>query len=177
MPGAFGRRLLAAAAIFALAAALLAACRASASYSPTLLEIVGGPEGVFRGHELGRPLTAVRAAEARDPDLTDQAGLYYVYRLPDGARCEIEFYKFFSEEDSLLRGVVCNIFLEDELRTQALYQELNDYYARKFDRPPEGNFGRYRWENIGKNQTLYLDLLPGKTEITLNLAYQRQGGG
>lgn len=105
-------------------------------------------DGLFRGINLGNPLSEVKKREQTAPRHDDLLGLTYFYPLPDSQQLFLEYYSGLPESglrgDSL-RAIIANVFLQDEMIAAELYREIQNHFKMKLGLS-QGDYGADIWE-------------------------------
>lgn|GEM_PF-2104694 len=124
----------------------------------------------FRGVNLGDSLIVAEQKEANSPKHRDLWGLAYEYQVSSEQRFKIEYYidnLKTGKETNRIISIIGNIFIENEIETAKLYNEIVRYFQRKYG-PPIGKHGAYIWENKVNNIEIRLTLYEESRGLSVN---------
>jgi hypothetical protein len=139
-------------------------------HSPLFLELFSEEKSTFRGTDLGDPMTLVKQNEAAvagrhndsgTPKHDDRLGLAFEYTLTDSLLLFVEYYPKNPSEQSdsnRVASIVANISLNDEVEIAQIYNEIEQYFTRKY-RISSGTYGNYSWKSsTPKTQSMEVGL-------------------
>lgn len=134
------------------------------------MELFSEDNSTFRGTDLGDPMNRVKQNEATvagrhnntgTPKHDDRLGLAFEYVLTDSLRLFVEYYPenpAVQSDSNRVAAVVANISLNDEVEIAQLYNEIEDYFTRKY-RISSGTYGNYSWKtSTPKTQSMEVGL-------------------
>ncbi len=146
-------------------------CRTSNSQQSDLFyQIFQGDSCDFRSINLGDDVQLVRSLmDPLTPRFQDRYGLAYEYDLPDAGKLLVDYYSdnlITGLESSKVASIVAQVMLDNEVETARLYQEMREYFTRKYNLA-SGSYGDYVWSTATRNF--------GVMEVTLRLDESKRG--
>ncbi|MEM8901433.1 MAG: hypothetical protein AAGC85_25210 [Bacteroidota bacterium] len=150
--------------------------REESSRSQLFAEIFKDQQSTFRGTNLGDDISVPKQNELPQvPKYIDSLGIVYEYGLVQGDKLFVEYFKDKNKEEenaNQVAAIIANVYLEDEITTSQLYNEIQTYLNSIEDYGlSSGSYGNYFWESRTKNNNrmeIYLKLDDTKKGITLN---------
>lgn len=140
------------------------------SKGPLFEELFSDENSTFRGTDLGDRIgevieqektTAQAHSQTGGPKHHDPLGLSYEYVLTDSLLLFVEYYPPIPQEkndSSRISSIVANISLDDEVEIAQLYNEIEQYFSRKY-RISSGTYGNYSWKtSTPKTQSMEVGL-------------------
>lgn len=151
--------------IFGVLLVSLWACNTSkVDYSDSFKKIITSEQGVFRGVDFDTPINNVKKIENIKPELDDVLGLKYQIALSEGETLHLEYDK---QEDKV-KNIRCKIVLRNAQNADKLYNELTQYYTKKYGKP-KGKLKEQYWEVNASKYLYYIDLTWVDKENTIYL--------
>jgi hypothetical protein len=140
------------------------------THSNLFQELFSEEKSTFRGTDLGDPMTLVKQNEAAvasrhnnsgAPKHDDRLGLAFEYTLTDSLLLFVEYYPrnpLEQSDSNQVASIVANISLNDEVEIAQIYNEIQQYFARKY-RISSGTYGNYNWKSsTPKTQSMEVGL-------------------
>lgn len=134
----------------------------------------------FRYVCLGHSMKEIpaREAPAKPLDYSDDLSITYQFELSGGRRLLVDYYsqqlKDFTNSkgsNDALASVVAHVYLEDEVETALLYNELQARFSEQFGLP-DGSYGAQIWKGSSRfteSMEARLSLGDDKKSVILNL--------
>ncbi len=140
------------------------------THSQMFEELFSLENATFRGTDLGDPMTLVKQNEAAAakqhnhtgiPRHDDRLGLAFEYTLSDSLQLFVEYYPknpSVQSDSNRVAAIVANLSLNDEVEIAQLYNEIEQYFTRKY-RISSGSYGNYNWKtSTPKTQSMEVGL-------------------
>lgn len=121
----------------------------------------------FRGVRFGMTPAEVVKTESLDPLHSDDFGVKYETKTPDGLSLSIDYLQHPERKDGI-RSIIIEMMLPEELEVIDLYRETEGY-LNQFLGIPNGVRGDYSWNSEQRRMRAFLSLSEDKTSISLNL--------
>lgn len=153
----------------------------SAQKGDLFQKIFLNPESDFRGVKLGNNIQEVRSLAAPVlPHYQDRYGLSFSHEIQPGVSLKTDYYSdnlITGLESNKIASIVAQINLSNEVETARLYQEIKDFFDKKYNLAI-GSYGDYLWSSATRDfgvMEIRLRLDDSKRGIVINFVDTQAG--